>query len=398
MTTPAEAQAAIRAHAVALPTEVANLNALPGAILHEDIVATRDHPPFDRVTMDGVAIASQSFAAGRREFRIAGTQAAGSPRLSLASTDTCFEVMTGAVVPQGCDCVVPIERVTMHDRVAKVADDFPARPYTNIHRAGLDRRAGERLIPRGTRIEAPELAVIAANGLVKARVARRPRIMVISTGDELVEPGTPAREWQIYRSNVFGVLTALQRRGYLDLAHDHLPDHLESMLSRLRSHLSTHDVLIMSGGVSMGRFDYVPRALNELGINMVFHTIEQRPGRPMWFGVGNGKTVYALPGNPVSTLMCLARYVYDGLDAAMGAAPRPVERVALAAKVEVKPALTLFMPVRLLSRSPEATVAQPQPTQGSGDFSSLIGTDGFVELPLGPRIVPAGTVVPLYRW
>jgi molybdopterin molybdotransferase len=399
MTTPAEAEAAVRNSVTLLSTETATLNALPSAILREPIVAARNQPPFDRVTMDGIGIASHEFAAGRRQFRITGTQAAGSQRLVLASPDTCFEVMTGAVVPQGCDCVIPVERIAVEDGVATVPDDCPVSAGLNIHAEGIDCRAGEVLLERGTRIGAPELAVIASNGFTKATISRRPRIMVISTGNELVEPGTPVSDWQIYRSNVYGVLTALQRRGFLDLAHDHMPDDLETLRSRLRSHLATHEVLIMSGGVSMGRFDYVPRALNELGVRMVFHKIEQRPGRPMWFGVGtNGRMVYALPGNPVSTLICLARYVFDGLDAAMGAQRRDVERVPLAEDIEVKPPLTLFMPVRLNYDASTGLRVEPRPTKGSGDFTSLIGTDGFVELPPGPRVIPAGTTVPFYRW
>jgi molybdopterin molybdotransferase len=399
MASPVEAEAAIRTQATLLPTEIAPLHALPNAILREPVVATRDQPPFDRVTMDGIAIASGEFATGRRQFRIAGTQAAGSQRMVLASPDACFEVMTGAVVPQGCDCVIPVERISVEDNVATVPDDFPIAPGLNIHAQGVDCRAGEILLGAGTRIGAPELAVIASNGLTKATISRRPRIMVISTGNELVEPGAPVSDWQIYRSNVYGVLTALQRRGYTELAHDHMPDDLDTMRTRLRSHLSTHDVLIMSGGVSMGRFDYVPRALGELGVNVGFHKIEQRPGRPMWFGTGaNGRTVFALPGNPVSTLICLARYVFDGLDAAMGATTREVERVPLASQVEVKPALTLFLPVRLNQDAIAGTKAEPRPTKGSGDFTSLIGTDGFVELPAGPQVLPSGTIVPFYRW
>jgi molybdopterin molybdotransferase len=348
--------------------------------------------------MDGIALSSAAFAAGRREFRVAGTQAAGAPRMVLADPETCFEAMTGAVLPQGCDCVVPVERISMEDGVAVVPDDVPVSPGLNIHERGVDCRAGETLIEPGTRIGAPELAVIASNGLMRASISRRPRIMVISTGNELVEPGQPVTDWQIYRSNVYGILTALQRRGFWELAHDHLPDDLETLRTRLRSHLSTHDVLVLSGGVSMGRFDYVPRALSELGVSMVFHKVEQRPGRPMWFGVGErGNVVYALPGNPVSTLICLGRYVFAGLDAAMGAVASPPERVPLATEVEVKPALTLFLPVKL-HRGEGPTTAEPRPTKGSGDFTSLIGTDGFVELPPGPRVIAAGTLVPFYRW
>lgn len=398
MTTPAEAEAAIRARVAPLPAETSTLNALPGSILREPIVASRDQPPFDRVTMDGIAIASAAFAEGRREFRVAGIQAAGAPRLVLASPDACFEAMTGAVLPQGTDCVIPVERLTIEDGVATLAPDVTAISGLNIHERGVDCRAGETLIEAGTRIGAPELAVIASNGLVRASIARRPRIMVVSTGNELVEPGQPVGDWQIYRSNVYGILTALQRRGYPDLAHDHLPDDLDTLRTRLRSHLTTHDVLVLSGGVSMGKFDYVPRALSELGVNMVFHKVEQRPGRPMWFGVSEaGKTVYALPGNPVSTLICLGRYVFGGLDAAMGATPRAVELVPLEGEFEVKPGLTLFVPVQL-NRGSGPSTARLRPTKGSGDFTSLIGTDGFVELPPGPRVVPAGTPVPFYSW
>ena len=137
---------------------------------------------------------------------------------------------------------------------------------------------------------------------------------MISTGDELVEPGKPLADWQIYRSNVYAVLAALQRRGYRATRRTiTCPTILRSLRTRLRAHLDAHDVLILSGGVSMGRFDYVPQVLAELDVRVVFHKVAQRPGKPMWFGVGaGGQTVYALPGNPVSTLVCLTRYVFAG--------------------------------------------------------------------------------------
>ena len=398
MTTPAEAAAAIQARVTPLPAEIAPLNALPGAVLRESITALRDQPPFDRVMMDGIAVSSAAVAEGRREFRIAGIQAAGAQQMVLANHDACFEAMTGAVLPQGCDAVVPVERITIEDGVATIGPDVAVNPGLNIHPRGLDCRAGQSLLEPHSRIGAPELAVIASNGLMRVSISRRPRIMVISTGNELVEPGQPLSDWQIYRSNVYGVLTALQRRGYSELAHDHLPDDLDTLRSRLSSHLTTHDVLILSGGVSMGRFDYVPRALSELGVNMVFHKIEQRPGRPMWFGVSDtGKAVYALPGNPVSTLICLGRYVFAGLDAMTAATPEPVDQLPLAADFELRTPLTVFVPVKL-NRGQGATTASARPTQGSGDFTSLIGTDGFVELPPGPGVTVAGTLVPFYRW
>jgi len=400
MITPAEAEAAIRAKVILLESESRPLAGLAMAVLREPIAASRDQPPFDRVTMDGIAFAS---ASGRRELRIAGTQAAGSRQRVLASQDACFEVMTGAVVPTGCDCVIPVERITIQDGVATLQPDVVASQWQNIHRRGIDCRAGTPLLEPGTRLGAPEVAVIAAAGLAHAQVSREPRIMVISTGDELIEPGEPVTDWQIYRSNAFAVLATLRRHGYTQLAQDHLPDDLATLRTRLRAHLDTHDVLILSGGVSMGKYDYVPQVLAELGIATVFHNVAQRPGKPMWFGVGAGtSTVYALPGNPVSTLVCLRRYVLPGLAAAMGVTPAGDDTVAhpiaLDETFEVKPALTLFAPVRVVTDAAGQRQARLHFTQGSGDFTSLLHTDGFVELPAGPAVVSRGSLVPLYRW
>jgi molybdopterin molybdotransferase len=368
---------------------------LLGRVLHAPLVTQRDQPPFDRATMDGIAFASR---AGRREFRIAGTQAAGAAALQLPDDAACFEVMTGAMLPQGCDCVVPVERIEVSNGVARLSSDVSITAGMNVHPRGLDCRAGTQVLPAGITLGPPEVAVIAANGASSVLVNRAPRICVISTGDELREPGQSVTAWQIYRSNAYGVLAALQRRHMPHLAHDHLPDDPAVLRERLQAHLDTHDVLVLSGGVSMGRFDFVPQVLGELGIEVVFHKVEQRPGRPMWFGVGRGKTVYALPGNPVSTLVCLIRYALAGLEAAADALPAAAESVALSTVAELKPSLTLFVPVKLLHDGSGRALAQLRPTQGSGDFIALVETDGFVELPPGPAELPAGSVVRFYRW
>ena len=398
MISPAEADIAIRSHVPRLPSTQVPLDALVGTVLREPISATRDQPPFDRVTMDGIAFSMSAIEQGSRGLRIAGTQAAGAAPLSLDDPLTCLEVMTGASLPAGCDCVIPVEKIRIEDGVAHLnADAAPTRGL-NIHTRGLDVRAGEPLLSEGARLGPAEVAVIAGNGLTQARVTRSPDIAVISTGDELIEPGRPLAAWQIYRSNAYGVAGALRLRGFQRVSHDHLPDDLPTLRTRLRAHLETHDVLVLSGGVSMGRFDYVPQVLEELGIAVVFHKISQRPGRPMWFGVGaGGKTVYALPGNPVSTLVCLVRYVLPGLEIALGAAPAKSDTVALMEAIEVKPPLTLFTPVKLMQEG-ERLCAAPRPTRGSGDFTSLIGTDGFVELPPGPQTLSRGSRVPFYRW
>jgi molybdopterin molybdotransferase len=395
---PPEAEAQIRAHAVLLPAAPLPLAQLVGATLRERVVAAYDQPPFDRVTMDGIAFAVAAYEQGRRAFRIAGTQAAGAPPLSLGNSEQCIEVMTGAMVPAGCDCVVPVEQISVADGVAQLAPEAAPQSRSNIHERGTDSRRGEELLQPGIRLGPAEVAVIAANGQTHASVSRAPRIAVISTGDELVEPGKPLAAWQIHRSNVYAVMAALQRRGFTQLTLDHLPDDPAILRERLGAHLQTHDALILSGGVSMGRFDYIPQVLAELGVRVVFHKVAQRPGKPLWFGIGTaGQTVYALPGNPVSTLACFGRYVFAGLDTSLGTVQHPPELVPLAEPFEVKPALTLFVPVQITA-GPAGRQAAPKPTRGSGDFTSLIGTDGFVELPPGPATVAAGTPVALYSW
>lgn len=375
------------------------LTELSSAVLRESVISTRDQPPFDRVAMDGIAFSFAAWEAGRSSFRIAGTQAAGAAPLTLRDPGDCIEVMTGAILPHGCDCVVPVENIEVSDGVAQLRDDAPAPVRNfNVHVRGLDSRRGDLLIASGDRLGPTEVAVIAANGQTHALVASQPRIVVISTGDELVEPGQPLQDWQISRSNVYGVLASLRKHGYTELTHDHVADDLPTLRERLRSHLASNDVMILSGGVSMGRFDFVPQVLQEIGVRMIFHKLAQRPGKPFWFGVGtDGQAVYALPGNPVSTLMCLTRYVLPGLLAAQEATPTEVETITLAQSYEIKPALTVFLPVTL-TQTIAGQCAMPHPTRGSGDFTSLIGTLGFVELPPGPRVVLEDEILPLYRW
>jgi molybdopterin molybdotransferase len=235
--------------------------------------------------------------------------------------------------------------------------------------------------------------------MARLRVSAQPMIVVISTGNELVEPGEVIEPHQVRRSNAYGITASLRQHGYARVADDHVRDDEAELTERLGFHLRTHDVLILSGGVSMGRLDLVPRVLENLGVSLVFHHIAQRPGKPMWFGVSQtGPAVFALPGNPVSTLVCLSRYVLPALRAAMGQQPAPPPRIAITVPVEVKAPLAFYMPVTLRSDEWGRTSAEPKPTNGSGDFTSLAGTDGFVELPPGPNTYPKGFVAPFFRW
>lgn len=401
MISPAEADALIAQHTIRLPIESRPLLQCAGAVLREDIQAERDHPPFDRVAMDGYAVATGGL---RRAdpLIVQAMQAAGDPPLTLISPDHAIEIMTGAVLPRGCDAVIPVEQ----SRRGPGADgdlvtfDSAARVTLgqNIHRRGSDVRQGTTLLTAGMQLGAPEVAVAAGAGRARLLVSARPAVSVVSTGNELVEPDAPIADHQVRRSNAYGLIAALLRQGCTDIADDHLPDEAEALTARLGVLLDTRDVLVLSGGVSAGRLDLVPAALAALGVRQVFHKVAQRPGKPLWFGVApSGTLVFALPGNPVSTLACLARYVLPTLDA-MGGPARPVERIALATALEQRVPLTALLPVRVVTDDAGRRWAQPCPTNGSGDYAALTGTDGVIELPPGPASHPQGAIAHLYRW
>jgi molybdopterin molybdotransferase len=308
--------------------------------------------------------------------------------------------MTGAVLPTGCDCVVAVEEIAIRDGHAELAHGVSVEAGQNVHRRGSDTRQGTLLVNAGVRLRSPEIAIAAAAGMPRIRVSSQPMLAVISTGNELIEPGEPVLPHQVRRSNAYAIVTELRAHGFQRVADDHITDDLAELKRRLKFHLETHDVLVLSGGVSMGKFDLVPKALDDLGVRPVFHKVAQRPGRPMWFGVANsGAAVFALPGNPVSTLVCLRRYVVPALFASLGQTPAATpEKIALAAPVTVTVPLAFFLPVRLELDDWGRPWAVPQPTNGSGDFTALAGTDGFVELPPGPNTYAKGFITRLYRW
>ena len=398
MLTPAEADTAIAARLALLPAEPCALERASGRVLREVVHADLDQPPFDRVAMDGIAIAYGAFARGTRAFRIAGVAAAGAKPVALAGPADCLEVMTGAVLPPGADAVVPVEDIEIAAGIATLGAAARVAPFVNVHRQASDAKAGATLLEPGAVLRGPELAIAASAGATLLLVSREPRIAIISTGDELVPPGTRPEPWQVRRSNAYGIAAALRGHGYQLLDDAHVPDDPAAIRAALEAELASHDVLILSGGVSAGRFDHVPAVLAELGVERVFHTVAQRPGKPLWFGVSSdGRAVFALPGNPVSTLVCLTRYVVPALARMRGAKPAGPSFAPLLAGWESKHSLTAFLPVdrRESGEPPGALIAHP--THGSGDFIALAGTAGFVELAPGRRWEP-GSLAPLYTW
>lgn len=369
-----------------------------GRVLRQRVTAERDQPPFDRVTMDGIAIAFDALGRTRR-FAVQETCHAGDPATALGDDSRCVEVMTGAPLPAGSDCVVPVERLTVQDGVAEIEADYEARRRQFIHARGSDYRRDDELLSPGALLSPLDVAILASAGLARVIVAKRPAISVISTGNELVPPGLSIEPHQVRLSNGPALVAMLHGQGFTDCRHEHLADEPAQLRERLARHLETADVLVLSGGVSMGKADFVPGILQELGVEVILHKIRQRPGLPMWFGKApGGRPVFALPGNPVSTLVCCRQYVLPALHHAGGREPREPEWATLAEDVDFEPDLTLFLPVRL-SSGPEGELrAVPCPTNTSGDFRALHGTDGYVELARTDRRFPAGSPVPLHRW
>jgi molybdopterin molybdotransferase len=396
--TTAEARDAILAAMPAFDSESVSASDSIGRVLRQTVVAERDQPPFDRVMMDGIALSYSDLDGGTRNFPIQATQAAGDEQLSLED-GKCIEIMTGASLPQGADCIVPVERISVNDGDASVEADYKAKQRQFVHPCGSDHKAGSELLSAGKRISPMDIAIINSCGLTDIEVSKSPSICVISTGNELVPAGEPIAPDQIRMSNGPAVIAMLEQYGYDDTQHDHIVDEPDILKERIAGHLDNADVLVLSGGVSMGKADYIPQVLAELGVEVVFHKISQRPGKPMWFGMGpNKQAVFALPGNPVSTLVCCRQYVIPALNAASGLADQQPEFAALTQDVSFKPELTCFLPVKLLSNTGGQVLAMPVQTNTSGDFAALSRTDGYVELPHEGSLFAAGSAAKLHRW
>jgi len=401
MLTPAEADLLIARHMRPFHREHCPLASAHGRVLLEGIRADRDLPPFDRVTMDGYALRSAAWAGGLRSFRVERMQAAGMRAFKLGEqADACIEVMTGAVLPTGADCVVPYEeterdgsRMTIHEGAAGFVPGF------SIHRRGSDHRAGEEIVTAGSRLGGREIAVAAACGRSSLSVSQIPRIAVVATGDELVEVESPVAAHQIRRSNDHAIRAALALAGYPNAERFHLRDLPQEIEHRLWHILAEYEVVILTGGVSKGRFDLLPAELERQGVRKILQGVAQRPGKPLWVGVSDrGVLVFALPGNPVSAYTCLHRYVIPALELSSGVKPVGRRLVPLGSAYVFRPKLACLLPVRLVNGPDGVTRAVPMPGNTSGDLSGLVGTDGFVELPADAVEFPAGTLTPFRAW
>jgi molybdopterin molybdotransferase len=367
-----------------------------GRILREDIFADRDFPPFDRVTMDGIAIRFDTFEQGQKSYPIEAIQAAGQPALTLQNPEHCLEVMTGAILPNGTDTVVRYEDLYVENGQAKIQIASIQRRQ-NIHAQGIDRKQNEPLILRGGKIASVEIASLATVGKTHVQVSRLPRIAIISTGDELVEIAAVPLAHQIRQSNVFALFGLLKETFLIEAKLFHFKDDEKDIAEGLKSLLEKFDLLILSGAVSEGKYDFVPKVLSILNVEKLFHKVNQRPGKPFWFGKTPRSVIFALPGNPVSAYMCAVRYVLPFIKKQIGDNTQPNLTAILSEDIFFKPDLTYFIPVKITYQNGQI-LAHPTEGHGSGDLANLNEADGFLELPRGTEVFQAGAVFPLYLY
>lgn len=361
-----------------LPSESLPIESSAGRVLRQEILADCDFPPFDRVMMDGFAMRAADFAAGRA-FEITGTAPAGSPAVELSSAAmSCVEVMTGAPLPLGADCIVPVEEISRIGKMILVSPDFEVIPKRYVHAEGSDARNGERLLEPGVLLGSREIGVAASCGAAWIEVSSLPRIRILATGDELVAVDETPQPHQIRQSNASAIACALQRAGHPAAASARLRDDPAESAAAVRSALEESDWVIITGAVSKGGRDFVPALLDSLGCQCLFHGVAQRPGKPAgcWLGPA-GQVVMALPGNPVSALTGLHAFVLPALAVASGR-PLPKSRLVVpTGRFDGLPGMTQHLPVQLSDDGR----AHASPPGNSGDFIGLLRSDGFVTIP-----------------
>lgn len=390
-TTVQQADKLIKAQIRSYGTEYVPFEQSIGRVLAEDLAADRDMPAFNRVTMDGIAISYNDFQNGKREFHIAGTQAAGEPPIEISTAGQCVEIMTGAVLPNSVDTVIRYEDVEMNGSTALVLVD-KIEQGQNLHLRGRDRKQGDFVATKGTLITPALINTIASIGKIQVSVNKQPRVVIISSGDELVEVDETPSPWQIRKSNSYTLKAVLQQYS-LNPDLRHIPDEPQETQQSIAHCLEHYDVILLSGGVSMGKFDYIPRALEELSVAKIIHKVQQRPGKPFWFGASaDGVLVFAFPGNPVATFMGAYRYFIPWLQASVGMKTKAPVYAMLNEDFTFTPELQYFLQVQLSYTTEGRLTATPLAGNGSGDFANLADTDAFMELPLEKITFKAGEV------
>jgi len=365
-------------HPSSLKREIAALSGSLGRVLADEIRADRVYPPFDRAIRDGFAVRSADVAPGAKIKLVGELKAGDTPNVTVAP-GTCVQIMTGVAVPQGADAVV----MTEHTRAEgdTIVFENTIAPGQHIVKRGAEAANGHLFVNRGTRLGVAEIAAAAQVGAVELQVYLKPRVGILSTGDEIVPAETIPGDFQIRNSNAYSLAAQVSLAGgepvVLQNAKDTEQDLREKILHGLKS-----DMLILSGGVSAGKYDLVEKVLRDLGAEFFFDAVAIRPGKPTVFGVCKGKPVFGLPGNPVSTMVTFELFASLALQMLAGQESRPLPflEARLGEAMQEKPGLAHFLPSKLSWPDGTPTVA-PTRWQGSGDLAAVAKSNCFLYIP-----------------
>lgn len=374
-------------------TEIVALSDAFGRVLAQGIRADRDYPPFDRAARDGFAVRSSDCYEPGASLQIIGEVAAGAGFTGRVGAGECVQIMTGAPVPEGADAVVMIEQTHAGNRDNEVVIERAATYGMNFVPRGSESRQGDLLLKPPTRIGAAEAGVAAQVGCTDLTVYRKPRVAILSTGNEVVEVGAQPGAHEIRNSNSFSLSTQAQFAGAEAVPLGNAPDVREEIRESILRGLQ-ENALVISGGVSAGKYDLVEPVLRELGAEFFFDSVEIRPGRPAVFAICRKKPVFGLPGNPVSTMVTFELLAIPALDILGGAEPRPLPllKAKLKDAVEQRAALTHFLPARIEWFEGGAIVS-PLQWQGSGDMATVARANCFLVVPQNKLKLSAGESV-----
>jgi molybdopterin molybdotransferase len=398
MITPHEALELVVRTAAPLPHADIALEDAMGLVLAEDIAADRDYPPFARAMMDGFAV---RMADAGKSVTIVGEAAAGSMWSGEITDGNCIEILTGAPCPASADAVVPKEDVERVDSGVKLPDSI--RAGQNVAPQGSDCRQGQRILSCGQVVTSMAVGVMAAFGRKSIHVVPRPSVAILTTGEELVPAGQSVRPGQIRNSNGPMLAALFRECGLAAATQVTVADRLDATVQALES-CAAADIIVLSGGVSVGTYDFVPRALEQLGAETIFHRVSQKPGKPLLFARRAQQLIFGLPGNPLACHFCFNRYVAAAIRMLSGRdGHSPIYRGALAGSIETKGGRVNYLPARavLAAELPCGWDIQLLSGASSADIFQSCGANCYVELPAVTRAYEPGVEVSftlMKRW
>lgn len=392
MITVTEAQSLITNQAKNFGSEEIALSSAQGRVLAEDIFADRDYPPFHRAAMDGYALRSEDFLNGLREFIVVEEIYAGALAVKKIGKGECYKIMTGASTPVEADAVIRVEdTIQQKDKVIFQTDQL--KKGQNIAQKGEDRKAGELVLKKNTLLKAPEAAALAVLGKTKISVYKLPEVSIISTGDEVIAADQPVLTHQIRDSNSYAVEGFLKNY-HIPLSGRKLVKDDKDALTKAVNEFIGSDILVLSGGVSMGDADYVPEVLKNAGVEKIFHKVALKPGKPLWFGKSKNGVVFALPGNPMSVQISFKLFIEPFLRTCFGLPPMLELKLPITTLRKKKVKFDEYFPCVIENGS----VLKPVTFNGSGDVTSILYSDGLAVQEAEKEELKEGDLVKFWFW